>query len=125
MLPRRYLASLSAGRFVLWCYFLWYLVVLVRYFDPNLRIWLTSLGLSAIIGVALTINAMSGSNGTRPQPWPIFRFFLTPFCVSSFASLVKDRGFILIFSPRWQEMAVAAGACAGLGALVWVAKRTA
>jgi len=124
MLPRRYLASLSAGRFVLWCYFLWYLVVLVRYFDPNLRIWLTSLGLSAIIGVALTINAMSGSNGTRPQPWPIFRFFLTPFCVSSFASLVKDRGFILIFSPRWQEMAVAAGACVGLGALVWVAKRT-
>lgn len=124
MAPLRYLASLSAGRFVLWCYFLWYLVVLVRYFDPNLRIWLTSFGLSVIIGIALTINAMSGSNGTRPQPWLIFRFFLTPFCVSSFASLVKDRGFILIFSPRWQEMAVAAGACVGLGALVLVAKRT-
>jgi hypothetical protein len=121
--PWRYLAGLSGGRFVLWCYFLWWAVVLVQYFDPNPRIWLTSLGLSFIIGIALTLNAMSGSTGTRPQPWPIFRFFLTPFCVSSFASLVKDRGFLLIFSPRWEEMVAAAGACAGLGALVWVAKR--
>lgn len=125
MSPWRYLAGLTAGRFVLWCYFIWWIVVAVRYFDPNPRIWMTSFGLSIIIGVALTLNAMSGSNGTRPQPWPIFRFFLTPFCVSSFASLVKDRGFILIFSPRWQEMAVAAGVCVGLGTLVLVAKRTA
>ena len=123
MNPLKYLASLTLGRFVLWCYFLWYLVVLVRYFDPNLRIWLTSLGLSVIIGVALTINAMSGSNGTRPQPWPIFRFFLTPFCVSSFASLVKDRGFILLFSPDWREMAAAAGACVLLGLLALAARR--
>jgi hypothetical protein len=121
--PWRYLAGLSGGRFVLWCYFIWWAVVLVRYFDPNPRIWLTSLGLSVIIGIALTLNAMSGSTGTRPQPWPIFRFFLTPFCVSSFASLVKDRGFLLVFSPHWEEMLIAAGACAGLGAVVWIAKR--
>ena len=123
MTPPKYLASLSAGRFVLWCYFIWWSVVAGRYFDPNPRIWMTSLGLSVIIGVALTLNAMSGSNGTRPQPWPIFRFFLTPFCVSSFASLVKGRGFILIFSPDWREMAAAAGGCVLLGALALAARR--
>jgi len=48
----RYLANLSKGRLILWCYFIWYLVVLVRYFDPSLRLWLTSLGLSLIIGFA-------------------------------------------------------------------------
>ena len=48
---RRYLAGLSTGRLILWCYLIWYLVVLVRYFDASLRLWLTSLGLSIIIGI--------------------------------------------------------------------------
>ena len=52
----RYLANLSTGRLILWCYLIWYLVVLVRYFDPNPRLWLTSLGLSLIIGYALFIS---------------------------------------------------------------------
>jgi hypothetical protein len=122
----RYLAGLTPGRTVLWCYFLWWATVLVRYFDPNPRIWLTSLGLSVIIGVALYINTTaSGSARVRLQPWPTFRLFLTPFCVSSFAALVKDRGFFLIFSPRWEEMAAAAGACGLLGAVVLLAKRLA
>jgi hypothetical protein len=122
--PWRYLAGLSAGRFVLWCYFIWWATVLVRYFDPNPRLWMTSSGLAVIIGIALTLNAKSASPQTTLQPWPVFRFFLTPFCVSSFAALVKDRGFLLIFSPRWGELASAAGACAGLGALVLAAKRS-
>lgn len=124
MNPWRYLAGLTAGRYVLWCYLIWWGVVLVRYFDPNPRIWMTSLGLSLIIGIALTINSMSGSGSPKPQPWPTFRFFLTPFCVSSFAALVKDRGFLLVFSPRWEEMAAAAGACAGLGGVVLLAKKS-
>ena len=120
----RYLAGLSSGRFVLWCYFIWWVVVLVRYFDPSPQIWLTSLGLSVIIGVALYINTTaSGMARVKLEPWPTFRLFLTPFCVSSFAALVKGKGFVLIFSPRWQEMAVAVGACAGLGVLVLLARR--
>lgn len=120
----KYLANLSAGRFVLWCYFIWWSVVLVRYFDRSPGVWLTSLGLSAIIGAALYINATaSGKSRVRLGPWPTFRFFLIPFCVSSFAALVKGRGFILIFSPRWEESAVAGGACAALGAIVALAKR--
>jgi hypothetical protein len=120
----RYLAGLSRGRFFLWCYFIWWTVVLVRYFDPSPQIWLTSLGLSVIIGVALYINTTaSGTSRVKLEPWPTFRLFLTPFCVSSFAALVKGQGFVLIFSPRWQEMVVAAGACATLGVLVLLARR--
>src|SRR6478735_3692687 len=58
----RYLANLSTGRLILWCYFLWYVVVLVRYFDPNLRLWLTSVGLSLIIGFALYISTTAAGN---------------------------------------------------------------
>ena len=107
------------GRFVLWCYFIWWAVVLVRYFDPSPRIWLTSLGLSLIIGFALFVNTTaSGNSRLRLEPWPTFRLFVTPFCVSSFAALVKGQGFILIFSPKWRENALAVGLCALLGMLV-------
>lgn len=126
-LPRRgpvhYLASLTPGRYVLWCYLIWYLVVLVRYFDPHVRIWLTSLGLSLIIGTALLINTtVSGTRRVRLEGWPVFRLYLTPFCVSSFAALVKDHEFILIFSPRLVELAVALGLCGALAAAVAAAR---
>src|SRR3954469_5337003 len=88
-----YFANLSAGRLVLWCYFIWYLTVLVRYFDPNRRIWATSFGLSLIIGLALYINAAySGPTRLRFGFWPTARLFMMPLCVSSFSALVKDRG---------------------------------
>jgi hypothetical protein len=120
----RYLAALSAGRFILWCYLIWWSVVFVRYFDPNPRLWLTSLGLSGIIGVVLFVNATrSGSTRIRLEPWPTARFFLIPFCVSSFAALAKDKGFILVFSPKWQESAAAAGFCVLFGLAVALAKR--
>jgi hypothetical protein len=54
----------------------------------------------------------------------MFRLFVTPFCVSSFAALVKGRGFILIFSPDWREMAVAAAICLVLGAAALAARAT-
>ena len=123
---RSYLAGLNAGRFALWCYFVWWAVVAVRYFDPNPRIWLTSLGLSAIIGAALYLNTTrSGSSRIRLEAWPAIRLFVIPFCVSSFAALVKDRGFILVFSPRWEESAVAAAICAAIAAAAWAARATA
>lgn len=118
----RYLAGLSTGRLVLWWYFIWYLVVLVRYFDPNPGLWLTAAGISLIIGTALVINTTaSGSRRVRLERWPVVRLFLFPFCVSSFSALVKGRGFVLVFSPRVGEMVLAAGLCAGL----WAAARAA
>jgi hypothetical protein len=117
----RYLARLTNGRLVLWDYLIWYLYFVARYFDPNPALWLTSLGLAGIIGVALFLST-SGKN-SRLDRWQIFRLFLMPFCVSSFAALVKGRGFILVFSPRLEENLFAAGGCAAFCALVFVAKK--
>ncbi len=109
----RYLSQLSNGRLILWCYFIWYSVVLIRYFDANPRLWLTSLGLSLIIGFALFISTTASSeNKVTLDRWQTFRLFLMPFCVSSFSALVKDKGFVLIFSPRLAEIFAAAAICA-------------
>ena len=113
----RYLTNLSTGRLILWCYFIWYCVVLVRYFDPRPDLWLTSLGLSGIIGFALHLSTTAGST-VKLGFWPTFRLFLMPFCVSSFAALVKGRGFVLIFSPKLTEILAAAGLCAVLCGIV-------
>ena len=111
----RYLCNLSNSRLVLWCYFIWYSVVLVRYFDASPRLWLTSLGLSLIIGFALFISTTASSaNKVTLDRWQTIRLFLMPFCVSSFSALVKDNGFVLIFSPRPGEIVVAALLCASL-----------
>ena len=126
MKATRYLASLSTARLILWCYLIWYAVVLVRYFDPSPRLWLTSLGLSAIIGFALYLStAGAGATRVNLDRWQMFRLFLMPFCVSSFAALVKDRGFILIFSPRPGEVLLAMGLCAALCGVVWSLKKLA
>lgn len=61
---RRSLATFSTGRTILWCYILWHLVVLVKYFVPSARLWLTSLGLSVIIGFALYLST-TGSGTAR------------------------------------------------------------
>jgi hypothetical protein len=119
----RYLRNLTAGRLILWCYFIWYCVVLVRYFDPSPRLWITSLGLSLIIGFALYLSTTAGVRKVQLGFWPMFRLFLMPFCVSSFAALVKGKDFILIFSPKPIETLVAAGSCAVLCGIVMVLKR--
>ena len=119
----RYLAGLNTARQILWSYLLWYFVVLVRYFDPNPRVWLTSIGLSGIVGFALYLSTAGTSLATRLEKWQLFRLFLMPFCVSSFAALVKDRGFILIFSPRWDDLSWGAGLVFGFLAMVRLLKR--
>ena len=120
----RYLPSLTTGRLILWCYFIWHLVVLARYFDPSPRLWLTSLGLSGIIGFALYVSTVAaGATRVKLEFWQTFRLFLMPFCVSSFAALVKGRGFILVFSPQMEENLAAAGICAFFCGLVMLLKR--
>lgn len=120
----RYLQNLSTGRAVLWCYFIWWVVSIVNHFDATPRIWLTSLGLSGIIGVALILSTRS-SSGTvaKMDPWVTFRLFLMPFCVSSFAALVKDAGYILVFPPSLRENATGAGLVTVFLLVVRAAKR--
>ena len=118
-----YFRNLNRGRLILWCYLVWYLVVLVRYFDPTPQLWLTSLGLSAIIGIALYLSATAGATKVKLDRWSIFRLFLMPFCVSSFAALVKGKGFILVFSPQLNENLLAIGLIALFCGTVYVVKR--
>jgi hypothetical protein len=119
----RYLRQLDSARLILWCYAIWYLVVLVRYFDPSPALWLTSLGLSAVIGLALVLSTRAALRAGKMDGWGLFRLFLMPFCVSSFAALVKGRGFILIFSPQFADNLFAIALCAGFLGLVMVMKR--
>jgi hypothetical protein len=109
----RYFATLTPGRVVLWCYAIWYLVNVTLRFDAHPRLWATSVGLSGIIGVALWLSTRASSNGTTDlDGWQIFRLFLMPFCVSSFAALVKDAGYLLIFPPTLRENGIGLGAIA-------------
>ena len=98
--------------------------MLVRYFDPSPRLWLTSLGLSLIIGFALFVSTTAaGENKVKLEPWQIIRLFMMPFCVSSFAALVKGKGFVLIFSPDPKEILIAVALCLLLCGTVAVLKR--
>ncbi len=106
----RYFSTLTNGRVVLWCYAIWYVVNVSLCFDARPRLWLTSLGLSGIIGVALWLSTATGT--TRLDRWQMFRLFLMPFCVSSFAALVKDAGYVLIFPPSRRENGIGLGAIA-------------
>lgn len=120
----RYLANLTTGRLILWCYFIWYGVMLVRNFDPSLDLWLTSLGLSFIVGLALVISTTSATHGTTQlDRWQTFRLFLMPLCVSSFSALVKGKGFLLVFSPKIEEDLAAASLCLLLCVIVLLLKR--
>jgi len=119
----RYLEQLSSGRTILWCYALWYVVNVCFHFDPHPRIWFTSIGLSAIIGVALIISTQPGRTQQPLYPWVVFRLFLMPFCVSSFAALVKDVGYLLIFPPTLRENVIGACLIVGFLFLVWSVKK--
>ncbi len=120
-----YLRELSTGRVILWCYAIWYTVNVIGHFDSRPRIWLTSLGLSGIIGAALIISTRpAGVQRTRMDPWVTFRLFLMPFCVSSFAALVKDAGFVLIFPPSWRENLIGLAAIVAFLAIVYIVKKT-
>ena len=106
---KTYFASLSIGKAILWCYLIWYLVTLCFYFDPAPGIWLNALGISVIIGIGLNLSV---SGGGKPREfWQVFRLFLMPFCVSSFSSLIKGKGFFLIFPPSPGELFVSVGLC--------------
>ena len=120
--PFTYLAKLETGKLVLWCYLIWYLVTLVFYFDPSPAIWINSIGISVIIGIALLLS-VGGKGAKRLDRWQLFRLFLMPFCVSSFSSLIKGHGFIFIIPPRLVEQITAVGACAIFVLFVVVVKR--
>ena len=119
----RYFTKLTTGRVILCCYAIWYVVNVALHFDPSLRLWITSVGLSVIIGAALILSTRPAGGGTRQDGWTVFRLFLMPFCVSSFAALVKDLGYVLIFPPSLRENLIGSGCIAAFLVLVAILRR--
>ncbi len=118
-----YLKALNPPRIILWSYLLWYVSVLARHFDASPTLWLNSLGISAIIGTGLYLStAYAGTTRTRLEPWQVFRLYLMPFCVSSFAALIKGQGFVLIFHPTLRGNALGAALIGAFIVLVLVAR---
>jgi hypothetical protein len=118
----RYLSNLTPGKISLWCYLIWYLVTVVTHFDPSPSIWLSSLGISAVVGVALRLS-VAGETSTAASHWQTFRLFLMPFCVSSFSALIKGQNYVLILPSRPQELYISIGFCAAFVLLVLTLKR--
>ena len=113
----RYLSNLPNGKVVLWCYLIWWASTVFHHFDPSPNIWLNSVGISAVIGVALILSVGGLRSATR-DGWQTFRLFAMPFCVSSFSSLIKGKGFVLVFPPSATELVTAVGLCAAFVAVV-------
>lgn len=120
--PLRYFATISTARRVLWCYLIWYGITVFDYFDPTPAIWLNALGISAVVGIALVLS-VSGQRAGKIDAWQTFRLFLMPFCVSSFSSLIKGHGFILILPPRLSQQITSIGLCAAFVLFVTLLKR--
>lgn len=107
----RYFADFSSSKIILWCYLIWYLTTVFFHFDSSIRIWINSLGISFVIGVALLLSVSASKEWFKKNQWQTFRLFLMPFCVSSFSSLIKGQGFVLIFPSDTLELMVSIGNC--------------
>lgn len=115
----QYFCEIKSNKAILWCYLIWYVVIVYFYFDPSPKIWINAIGISAVIGTALLLSVSSGTSSktSKRDHWQTFRLYLMPFCVSSFSALIKDQGFIIILSPRIGETLIAI-LCCGLFLLV-------
>jgi hypothetical protein len=114
----QYLYEIKTGKTILWCYLIWYLVVVYFYFDPAPKIWINSIGISAIIGTGLLLSVSSGKTN-QADHWQTFRLYLMPFCVSSFSALIKGQGFIVFVSPKINETLIAVFGCVLFLAMIW------
>ncbi len=128
----RYFMVIKPGRLVLWCYLLWYFVTLYYHFDPSPMLWINSLGISLVIGTALMLSVTRTSVATNTSPkyktdhWQTFRLYWMPFAVSSFAALIKNEGYFVIFSSNLHELLSALGVCGlflGIVAIIKLSKQ--
>ena len=102
-----YWSKISHQKLMLWCYLIWWANTVLTHFDSSITLWTNSLGISLVIGTALVCSVSSASN----DRWQIFRLFWMPFAVSSFAALIKDKGYWVIFSPVPYENVRALSLC--------------
>lgn len=117
----QYLYKIKWDKAILWCYLIWYIVIIYFYFDPSLKIWINAIGISAVIGTALLLSVSSNKIGERDN-WQTFRLYLMPFCVSSFSALIKGQGFIVFISPKIKETLVSVLCCVLFLSVILVVK---
>lgn len=118
-----YLARLETRRLLLWSAFIWYAVTMARHATADPRVWLGAAGIAAVVGVMLTANAIpAGGSWREPGFWPTLRFFLIPFCVASFSSVMREVGLVVIF-PRHLPDNLWAGGAVGAFWLLCAAAR--
>ncbi|MBY0549537.1 MAG: hypothetical protein K2W95_19830 [Candidatus Obscuribacterales bacterium] len=116
-----YLQNLSNVKLALWCYLIWYCLIVARYFDSTISIWLSALGLSFFVGVVNYLNLVSG--GAKPDFWQAARCYIAPFCVSSYSAVVKGKGFLLVFPPSVSENLLGATIIGGFCFAVLLTRR--
>jgi len=116
----QYLYEIKLDKAILWCYLIWYVTVVCFHFDPSVKIWINSIGISAVIGTGLMLS-VSSSKGERDH-WQAFRLYLMPFRVSSFSALIKEQGFIVFISPNIKETIVAVSCCVLFISVILVVK---
>lgn len=113
-----YFAHIKPGRLVLWCYLIWYFVTLYYHFDPSPKLWVNSVGISVVIGTALMLSVSASAT----DYWQTFRLYWMPFAVSSFAALIKNQHYFVIFSQNVGEVLTALGSCGLFLAIVAIVK---
>jgi hypothetical protein len=100
----RYFAGLDVSRMILWSYVIWWLAMVSYYFRSEVRLWITSLGIGLVVGLALMLCTGPVSRlRFRDRFWESMRLFICPFMVSSFSAVVAGNNFALIFSSQWME----------------------
>lgn len=119
-----YFAGLSTRKQILWCYLIWYLVTVYYRFDPSPALWINSTGISLIIGTGLMLSVAVPA-GHKTDRWQIFRLFLMPFCVSSFAALIKGHAYIFVFPLEPVEFLASVNACVIFVLCVFLLRKTA
>lgn len=119
----RYLAELRPPKMALWCYLIWYLTMTIYHFDNTPSLWINSIGISLVIGTGLVLSVLPKGGIRAMERWQLARLYMMPLAVSSFAAIIKDLGFIVIFSPAMKENVVATALCGLFVATAIVCKK--
>jgi len=120
----RYLAALDLRRSLLWSALLWYGVMMVRHGPQPFGVWLNSASIALVVGLILITNAVpSGVSWRSLGFWPTARFFLIPFCVSSFSSALRDTPLLVIFPGNAMDNLLAGATVVVFLLAGWIARR--
>ena len=101
-LSRVLLENLTPRIIMLLLYFAWYLWIVINFRLPqdiSYVKWGTSILLSIFVGTALNVNAYVPpfEEHLALRRWAIFRFYLIPFCVSSYSNVSFYYNFVALF----------------------------